>query len=345
MTGKTLIVATDGQAVMRSHDDGKNWYRINIRQDLEYDDRVRCLLVDPNNPEALFAGAEKGLFYSEDCGVHWRRIDCVLNGFAVWKLAASESDPNVLYAGTGAPSLAILFRSRDGGKSWERTPLEMPEFCEGVNRPRMLALAVDPDDANDVWAGVEEGGLYRSRDGGDNWDRIDTTWSEFGGNSDLHDIVILKQDDGTKVHLALTVIALYRSTDDGKTWTRQPAKETWGLRYSRVLQRKPGSNREIAVGIGDGTPGTTAAILRSGDAGLTWEKADLSQPSNSCIWAFGSNPADPDFLLSASKFGYLYRSTDGGKSWQKEWREFNEITDLAWVPGVPSDLGLPHVTT
>jgi photosystem II stability/assembly factor-like uncharacterized protein len=209
----------------------------------------------------------------------------------------------------------------------------------------MLALAVDPDDANDVWAGVEEGGLYRSRDGGDNWDRIDTTWSEFGGNSDLHDIVILKQDDGSKVHLALTVIALYRSTDDGKTWTRQPAKETWGLRYSRVLQRKPGSNREIAVGIGDGTPGTTAAILRSGDAGLTWEKADLSQPSNSCIWAFGSNPADPDFLLSASKFGYLYRSTDGGKSWQKEWREFNEITDLAWVPGVPSDLGLPHVTT
>lgn len=301
MTKKTLIVATDGQAVMRTHDDGKSWYRINIQQDLEYDDRVRCLLVDPNNPEALFAGAEKGLFYSEDCGVHWRRIDCALNGFAVWKLVASESEPNVIYAGTGAPSLAIFFRSRDGGQSWEPTPLEMPEFCAGVNRPRMLALAVDPDDANDVWAGIEEGGLHRSRDGGDSWERIDTSWSEFGGNSDLHDILILKQDDGSKVHLALTVIALYRSTDDGLTWTRQPAKETWGLRYSRLLQRKPGSGREIAVGIGDGTPGTTAAILRSADAGLTWEKTDLSQPSNSCIWAFGSNPADPDFLLSVDR--------------------------------------------
>lgn len=341
---KTLIVATDGQAVMRSHDDGKSWYRINIRQDLEYDDRVRCLLVDPRNPRALFAGAEKGLFYSEDCGVHWRRIDCALNGFAVWKLVASESNPDIIYAGTGAPSLSILFRSRDGGKTWERTPLEMPEFCEGVNRPRMLALAVDPADANDVWAGVEEGGLHRSRDGGDSWERIDTQWSAFGGNSDLHDIVILPQEDGSRVHLALTVIALYRSTDDGATWVRQPAKESWGLRYSRLLHRRPGSSNEVAVGIGDGTPGTTAAILQSHDAGLSWTKSDLSQPSNSCMWAFGSNPADPDLVLAGSKFGYLYRSVDGGKSWNKEWREFNEITDITWVPGVPEDLGLPHVT-
>ena len=57
-------------------------------------------------------------------------------------------------------------------------------------------------------AGVEEGGLYRSRDGGDSWDRIETTWSEFGGNSDVHDIMILKQDDGSTGNRALTVIAL-----------------------------------------------------------------------------------------------------------------------------------------
>lgn len=341
---RTMIVATDGQAVMRTHDDGKTWYRINIQQDLEYDDRVRCLLVDPANPEAIFAGAEKGLFYSADRGVHWSRIDCALNGFAVWKIVASESDPTILYAGTGAPSRSILFRSRDGGKKWQRTTLEMPEFCAGVNRPRMLALAVDPDDANDVWAGVEEGGLHHSRDGGETWERIDTTWSAFGGNSDIHDIMILNQADGTKVHLALTVIALYRSTDGGQTWARTPAKESWGLRYSRLLMRKPGSSTEVAVGIGDGTPGTQAAILTSSDAGQTWTPAALDKPSNSCMWAFGTNPADPDFVLAASKFGYLYRSNDGGHSWAKEWREFNEITDLAWVPGVPTDLGLPHVT-
>jgi photosystem II stability/assembly factor-like uncharacterized protein len=158
----------------------------------------------------------------------------------------------------------------------------------------------------------------------------------------LHDIVILKRGS-EKVILALTVIALYRSTDGGKSWTRQSAKDSWGLRYSRCLLHKPGSEDEVFVGIGDGTPGTTAAIIHSSDAGLTWSETDLP-PANSCMWAFGANGADPEFLLAATKFGYLYRSTDGGKSWHKEWREFNEITGLLWLPGIPADLGLPHVT-
>ena len=147
-----------------------------------------------------------------------------------------------------------------------------------------------------------------------------------------------------KVILVLTVISLYRSTDDGKSWTRTGAREAWGLRYSRCLQRKPGSATDLALGIGDGTPGTTAAVLLSSDAGETWVRSELSEPGNSCIWAFGSNEADPDFMLTATKFGDLYRSQDGGRHWQKEWREFNEITDLTWVDAVPQHMELPHVT-
>lgn len=339
---RTLLVATDGQAIMRSHDDGKSWHRLNIGQDLEFDDRVRCLLVDPRKDTTVFAGAERGLFRSDDCGAHWSRVDCALNDYAVWKLAASESNPDFMYAGTGSPTRAIFFRSRDGGQTWERTSLEMPERCAGVSRPRMLALTVDPDDPNDVWAGVEEGGLFRSRDGGDTWARIDESWPAFGGNSDLHDIVILPGE--RKVILALTVIALYRSVDDGKTWTRQVSREAFGLRYSRCLIRKPGADRELIIGVGDGTPGTTAAILQSPDAGETWIPATLGTAANTCIWAFGFNDADPSLLLSGTKFGDLYRSNDGGLTWHKEWREFNEITDLAWIPGVPQDLELPHVT-
>ena len=218
----------------------------------------------------------------------------------------------------------------------------MPERCAGVSRPRMLALAVDPDDADDVFAGVEEGGLFRSRDGGDSWDRLDEKWDDFPGNSDLHDIVILPGEP--KVHLALTVVALYRSTDDCRTWTRAGARDTWGLRYSRCLLRRPGSDTELLLGIGDGTPGTIAAIFRSVDAGETWQPTELSVPGNSCIWAFGANDADPDLLLTATKFGNLYRSDDGGSHWTKEWREFSEITDVAWVPGVPTNNDLPHVT-
>ena len=48
-------------------------------------------------------------------------------------------------------------------------------------------------------------------------------------------------------------------------------------------------------------------------------------------------------MLIGTKFGDLFSSTDGGKSWHKEWREFNEITDITWLPAVPANQGLPHV--
>lgn len=344
MNGKsTMIVATDGQAIMRTHDAGKNWYRLNIGQDLEYDDCVRCLLNDPRNNTAIFAGTERGLFRSENCGAHWHRVDCALNNYAIWKLAAAPSNPDIMYAGTGSPTRAICFRSSDAGKSWTRVNLEMPERCAGVSRPRMLALAVDPCDPNDVMVGVEEGGLFRSRDGGESWDRIDTTcWEKRPGNSDIHDILILPGDP--KVIVVLSVISIYRSIDDGKTWSYMGAKDALGLRYARCLLRKPGSNIEIMVGIGDGTPGTTAAVLKSRDAGASWEPTALSSDANSCLWAFGGNVADPDLLMAGTKFGDLFLSMDGGENWQKQWREFSEITALAWLPSVPVDMELPHVT-
>lgn len=342
---KTLLVSTDGQAIMRSHDGGTNWYRINVGQDLEYDDCVRCLLVDPRQNGAIWAGSERGLFRSEDCGAHWHQVDCALNGFAVWKLAVSESNPDYMYAGTGSPTRAAFFRSTDGGKTWEQTDLLMPERCAGVSRPRMLALAVNPRDPLDVWVGVEEGGLFRTLDGGDTWARLDEEWPHHAGNSDIHDIVILPAPaDQQDIVLVLVVNALYRSTDGGQTWTRMHARETWGLRYARVLLRKPGSDRELAIGIGDGTPGNTAAVLVSADAGATWAPGKLDYQPNSCLWAFGANPALPDLMMAGTKFGHLFISEDSGRNWVKQRREFSEITGMTWVPGVPSDMELPHET-
>ena len=335
---RTLLVSTDGQAVIRSHNNGETWHRLTIDQELEYDDCVRCLLPDPRNPQAVFAGAERGLFYSEDCGVNWRRIDSALNDFAVWKLVSAPSDPRVMYAGTGSPARAAFFRSLDGGRTWEQTPLLMPPKCAGVSRPRMLALAVDPEDPRDVWAGVEEGGLFHSRNGGDEWERIDTAWpADYRGNSDIHSVVVLPGSPRRIV--ALSVNGIYLSRDGGETWTRRDVKETWGIYYSRVLVRKPGSDLELFLGIGDGTPGTTAMFLRSCDGGESWDKAPLPVQPNSCFWAFGVNPADPDLVLAGSKFGDLFRSTDGGISWRKEWREFSEITDLTWIPAIPANGG------
>ncbi|MGH8210052.1 MAG: WD40/YVTN/BNR-like repeat-containing protein, partial [Steroidobacteraceae bacterium] len=315
----TFLVATDGQAVLRSHDDGASWRRIKVDQDLEFDDCVRCLLPDPRNPQAVFAGAEGGLFRSEDCGAHWHRVDCALNPYTVWRVVADAKNPDIMYAGTGSPSRAAFFRSNDAGRRWEKTPLEMPAKCAGVSRPRMLTLEIDPDDPLDVWAGVEEGGLFRSRDGGDSWQRIDDSGPGSVHNSDVHSVVILP--GAPKTIVVMVVNALYSSNDDGETWTEMSPRERWGLYYSRVLARKPGSDHELFMGIGDGTPGTTSLFLRSTDRGATWLNAPFPVQPNSCLWAIGTHAADPNLLLAGTKYGHLFRSLDGGFSWRKEWRE------------------------
>lgn len=145
-----------------------------------------------------------------------------------------------------------------------------------------------------------------------------------------------------KVVLALVVNALYRSEDGGVTWTRAGAKDSWGLRYSRFLLKKTDSD-ELFLGIGDGTPGTTGALLRSTDKGANFQPVDLPVQPNSCLWVAGANAADPELLLIATKFGNLFSSRDGGRSWSKEWREFNEITDVTWLPAVPAHQGTVHV--
>ncbi len=333
LASKTLLVATDGQAVLRSHDDGANWMRVKIDQDLEFDDCVRCLLPDPRNPQAVFAGAETGLFHSADCGATWKRIDCELNSYSVWKIAVHAKDPNIMYAGTGSPTRAAFFRSVDGGRHWTKTSLEMPPKCKGVSRPRMLAMAIDPDDPLDVWVGVEEGGLWRTRDGGDKWKRMDTGGPQGIRNSDLHSIVILPGPP--KMIFALVVNAIYASVDDGATWRETNVRQAFGIYYSRVLIRKPGSDRELFLGIGDGTPGTTAMFLRSVDGGDSWIHAPFPVQPNSTIWAIGTHAADPNLVLAGTKYGDLFRSVDGGISWRKEWREFSEITDVTWLPAAP----------
>lgn len=332
---RTLLVATDGQAVLRSHDEGATWRRLKTDQDLEFDDCVRCLLPDPRTPSAVYAGAETGLFRSEDCGATWKRVDCALNAYAVWQLVADSRSPDIMYAGTGSPTRAVFFRSRDAGRSWERTSLEMPPKCLGVSRPRMLAIAIDPDDARDVWVGVEEGGLFRTRDGGDTWKRIDGKAAGEVRHSDIHAIAILPGP--VKTVLVLVVNALYASTDDGRTWSETNMRQQFGLYYSRVLELKPGTTDQLFLGIGDGTPGSTSMFLRSTDRGRSWVSSPLPVQPNSCIWSIGTNAADPNIVLAGTKYGDLFRSLDGGMSWRKEWREFSEITDVAWLPAVPAE--------
>ncbi len=120
----TILVGTVGQGVMRSADGGENWGRVGINQGLHSDALVRTLASHPSRPRVVHAGTDKGLYKSEDAGETWRLLDTSLNSYTVWALAADSEDPDLMYAGTGTPTPAAFFRSRDGGNSWDKRPME-----------------------------------------------------------------------------------------------------------------------------------------------------------------------------------------------------------------------------
>jgi photosystem II stability/assembly factor-like uncharacterized protein len=330
MANGTILVATVGQAVIRSADNGQTWHRLGVGQPLEFDAIVRALDVHPSRPEVIYAGTDIGLCVSHDTGGTWEPVDSPFSGETVWTVAVDPKDSQRIFVGTGAPSRAVLWRTRDGGQTWDRAPVEIPEFCAGVNRPRLLAFAYDPVDRDQLWFGLEEGGLFHSRDGGDSWTRLDDRllW-DF--NSDVHSIQVLP-NNGRKVVIVVCVNAIYRSFDEGETWTGVIANDEFGLYYARVLQAPAGSESTVYLSVSDGTPGTTSKVLVSRDAGENWEVLPLPTQPNSCVWAMGFNPQEPSEVVVGTKYGHLFTSQDGGNGWQKQWREFSEIADVLWTP-------------
>ena len=122
------------------------------------------------------------------------------------------------------------------------------------------------------------------------------------------------------------------STDDGATWTPARAREAFPWHYPRGIAVKPDDPRTVYVTLGDSTPGRIGTVMRSRDAGATWQNLALPGQPNSAMWTVSLPAAAPDTVFAASCYGYLYRSEDGGDSWRKLWREFSEVSSVLWVP-------------
>lgn len=335
----TLLVATAGQGVIKSGDMGQTWHRLSLGQDIEFDATTRSLDLHPAHPEKIYIGTDTGLCISDDAGANWKQQDTPFSGETVWKVAVDPANPDRVFVGTGAPSRAVLWRTTDGCQSWERAPVEIPEFCAGVNRPRLLAFSYDPTDSNRLWFGLEEGGLFHSVDGGDSWERVDDRllW-DF--NSDIHNINVLP-NHGNKVIVVVCVNAIYTSHDDGLTWKGVNPKEAFGLYYARATAVPYGSEDTIYVSISDGTPGTTSQLVVSRDACESWQVLPLPVQPNSCIWGIHVNPANAEQIVMGCKYGHLFTSEKGGLSWKKEWRDFSEIADVLWTPA-QAEIAVAH---
>ena len=143
--------------------------------------RVVAVAGDPSRPQTFYFGAcGGGIWKSSDGGIYWENIsDGYFKTSAVGAIAVADSDPNVIYAGTGEAALRSdvshgdgVYRSSDSGATWNNIGLE--------DTRHISRIRVHPEDPNIVYVAAlghafgpnEQRGIFRSIDGGDNWERV-----------------------------------------------------------------------------------------------------------------------------------------------------------------------------
>jgi hypothetical protein len=166
--------------------------------------RTRAAAGVPNQPNVFYVGqVNGGVWKSDDYGRTWNPIFDHESTQSIGAIAVAASDPNIIYVSSGEglhrPDLSVgngIYKSTDAGKTWAHLGL--------IDGQQIPALAVDPRDPNKVFAAVlghpygpsEERGLYRSTDGGQNWQRVIAKDENTGAS----DVVIRRGRRTLQIH-------------------------------------------------------------------------------------------------------------------------------------------------
>jgi photosystem II stability/assembly factor-like uncharacterized protein len=296
--------------------------------------RTRAAAGVPGQPNVFYIGqVNGGVWKSDDYGRTWNPIFDHESTQSIGAIAVAPSDPNIIYVGSGEglhrPDLSVgngIYKSTDAGKTWTHLGL-----VEGQQIP---ALAVDPRDPNRIFAAVlghpygpsEERGIYRSTDGGQNWQRV-ISKDENTGGSDVQidpsnpDVVYASMwevregpwEDGNEFNGAGG--GLFKSTDGGSTWhglTNGLPKDLSQI-YVAIA---PSDSRRLYATLA--TASGKLGVYRSDDAGDSWSQI-TSDPRPAGRIGGGDlpipkvDPKNSDLLYVVSTV--TMRSADGGKTW------------------------------
>lgn len=262
--------------------------------------RVLDIDVDANGLRRL-AAASGGVWQLD--GSIWTPLTEQLNTQWVGSLDSSPLDPDLILVGTGEPHIRAgtgLWRSTDGGATWENRPLPgSPATCFRV---RFL-----PDGQNAV--GAFDLGIYRSTDAGLTWSR--TALPHWPSDLAIH------PDNPLIMWTPVQEHGLFRSTNGGVSWSQiaAPGLPTSGNGRGAVTICAADPDRLYVAFAG--LDNNLMGVFRTDDGGATWQ--DVSPPDD-YFWgqgwynnAIGVSPTDPDLVLAGG--GGLQRSTDGGATW------------------------------
>ncbi len=269
------VTTAAGDGVYRSTDAGKSWTHVG----LEATRHISAIAVHPKNPDLVYVGAqgnqykdtpERGVYRSADGGATWKLVLHVSDGAGVSSLSMDPTNPRILYAAfwdhrrkpwvmrSGGPDSGV-WKTTDGGDTWERLGTEKGPEEGGL--PALMGkvgVAVSPARPERVWAMVEadDGGLFRSDDGGKSWRRVNDQ-RVLRARAWYYTHVIADPTDPNTVFV-LNAPAM-RSIDGGRTFSRVNSPHG----DNHALWVNPRDHRYMV----NGNDGGAAVSL---DGGATW---------------------------------------------------------------------------
>ena len=221
--------------VWKSTDAGKSWRFLGL-EDSYHIGRIR---VHPGNPDIVYVaamgnlwqpGEARGVYRSTDGGESWEKVLYANENAGAVDLAFEPGNPRIIYASTwnvrrtphgfssGGPG-SDLWKSSDSGNSWEKlTDLPgMPAAPRGI-----IGVSVSPADPDRVWAIIEaaDGGVFRSDDAGESWERINSDRA-LRSRAWYYTRIIADSQNADKVYVMNVSYGV--STDGGRTFSLQRA--------------------------------------------------------------------------------------------------------------------------
>lgn len=301
-----------------------------------------------NSDNTYYFGATGGgIWKTTDSGQNWRNISDGYFGGSIGAISASESDPNILYVGTGektvrgnvSPGYGGFWKSDDAGETWKKMNLDIDQVQVGriaihPKNPDIVYIAI----IGDLFKDSNKRGVYKSTDGGKSWRQVLFS-NERSGAVDISidknnpRIIFASTWNIRRTPYSLESggegSGLWKSTDGGETWKNISDNEglpsgIWGISGVSV---SPVNSKKVFALIENKEGG----LFRSDDGGSSWEKVNEDRNLRQRAWYYTRVYADTQnenrvYVMNVS----FWRSEDGGKSFDRYRTPHGDHHDL-WI--------------